>query len=78
MSMHGKENSFEAINTEEKVIAFFKREFPDALEMIGEKQLLSDWARNPVSDLSYLKLNPFHFQDKAVLMGDAGMCAFVL
>ncbi|KAJ7940726.1 FAD/NAD-binding domain-containing protein [Mycena leptocephala] len=55
----------------ETFLAWFKKYFPDALELIGEDNLANDWARNPRSPLICTKSNPYHYLDRAILLGDA-------
>ncbi|KAF7304788.1 Kynurenine 3-monooxygenase [Mycena kentingensis (nom. inval.)] len=45
--------------------------FRDAFELIGEESLATDWARNPRSPLICTKSNPYHYLDRAILLGDA-------
>ncbi|KAJ6547472.1 FAD/NAD-binding domain-containing protein [Mycena capillaripes] len=52
-------------------LAWFKKYFPDALELIGEDNLANDWAQNPRSPLICTKSNPYHYLDRAILLGDA-------
>ncbi|KAK4049888.1 kynurenine 3-monooxygenase, mitochondrial precursor [Microbotryomycetes sp. JL221] len=53
------------------VIELFKSEFPDALELIGEHNLLTDWKQNPKDGLITVECAPYHFSNKALLIGDA-------
>lgn len=62
-------DGFEALATDDAVLAFFRREFPDAVPLMPE--LLSDFRLNPTSSLMYVRCFPWHYQDKAVLIGDA-------
>ncbi|KAJ7098011.1 hypothetical protein B0H15DRAFT_823742 [Mycena belliarum] len=55
----------------ETFVSWFKRHFPDALELIGEDNLAADWAQNPRSPLICTKSNPYHYLDRAILLGDA-------
>ncbi|KAJ7156064.1 hypothetical protein C8R43DRAFT_423173 [Mycena crocata] len=55
----------------ETFLTWFKKYFPDALELIGADNLASDWARNPRSALICTKSNPYHYLDRAILLGDA-------
>ncbi|KAJ7470674.1 FAD/NAD-binding domain-containing protein [Mycena latifolia] len=55
----------------ETFVTWFKKYFPDALELIGEDNLASDWARNPRSPLICTKSNPYHYLDRAILLGDS-------
>jgi len=52
-------------------LAWFKKYFLDALELIGEDNLAKDWAQNPRSPLICTKSNPYHYLDRAILLGDA-------
>ncbi|KAJ7109285.1 FAD/NAD-P-binding domain-containing protein [Mycena epipterygia] len=55
----------------ETFLTWFKKYFPDALELIGEDNLVKDWAQNPRSPLICTKSNPYHYLDRAILLGDA-------
>ncbi|KAJ7172573.1 hypothetical protein C8R46DRAFT_1161974 [Mycena filopes] len=50
---------------------WFKKYFPDALELIGPDNLAKDWAQNPRSPLICTKSNPYHYLDRAILLGDS-------
>jgi len=63
------EISFETINTEEKVKDFFQTYFKDAFDRMPA--LLSDFFANPTGHLATVKCSPWHYQDKALLLGDA-------
>ncbi|CAK5264262.1 unnamed protein product [Mycena citricolor] len=52
-------------------LSWFKEYFPDALKLIGEDNLCSDWSKNPRSPLICTKSNPYHYLDRAILLGDA-------
>jgi kynurenine 3-monooxygenase len=65
----GEYPSFEVINTEEKVIAFVKTEFPDILDLMPT--LLQEWHDNKVSPLMYALVCPFNDAGRTVLLGDA-------
>lgn len=62
---------FESIKTPDDILAFFAKQFPDALELIGEARLLHVWEKNPISPLLQIRCAPYHYQDKAILLGDA-------
>ncbi|TFK54973.1 FAD/NAD(P)-binding domain-containing protein [Heliocybe sulcata] len=53
------------------VLAWFKRYFPDAVQLIGQETLLEDFQRNPRSPLMSIKAKPYHYKDRAILLGDA-------
>jgi len=61
--------SFETLNTENDIIHLFESQFPDAIEMMPT--LIKDFQNNPTGDLASVYCNPWHFQDKALLIGDA-------
>lgn len=63
------DNSFEAINTEEKVTEFFLSNFPDTKELIPD--LVLDYFKNPTSSLVTMQCYPWTYKDKVALLGDA-------
>jgi len=63
------ELSFSSIDTPEKVKDFFEKTFPDAVPLMPT--LLDDYFSNPTSTLVTVRCNPWNFQEKAILMGDA-------
>jgi kynurenine 3-monooxygenase len=63
------EPSFESLNTEEKVVDFFKETFPDALQLMPA--LVQDFFHNPTSSLVTVKCFPWIRDDKFALIGDA-------
>jgi kynurenine 3-monooxygenase len=63
------ELSFEQLDTEEKVTAFFKNVFPDTLALIPD--ITRQFFQNPVSSLVTVKCYPWIREDKFALIGDA-------
>src|SRR5690606_19078502 len=61
--------SFESIQTEADVQAFFESEFPDAVPLMPT--LIQDYMQNPVSSLITTKIFPWAYQDKSCMIGDA-------
>lgn len=61
--------TFESITTQEQCEAFFKANFPDAMKLMPRYQ--EDFFDNPTSSLITIKLDPWNFKDKVVMMGDA-------
>lgn len=61
--------SFESLDTEEKVKGFFDENFPDAVPLMPS--LLEDFKKNPTSSLVTIRCEPWHYQSKVLLMGDA-------
>jgi kynurenine 3-monooxygenase len=60
---------FESLDSPHQIEAHFGRHFPDAVPLMPT--LIEDFRRNPVGALVTIRCWPFHFQDKAVLIGDA-------
>lgn len=65
----GGNNSFEFINTEAKLIEFFKSNFKDALEMIPD--LVNEFFKNPTGTLMTVKCFPWIAGKNTVLLGDS-------
>jgi len=63
------ELSFQQLDTEEKVRAFFKNIFPDTLSLIPD--ITRQFFQNPVSSLVTVKCFPWIREDKFALIGDA-------
>jgi len=61
--------SFDTINSAEQVNDFFKQNFANALPLLPE--LEKDFFENPTGRLATVKCAPWHYQDKALLLGDA-------
>ncbi|KAG6878696.1 hypothetical protein C0993_011511 [Termitomyces sp. T159_Od127] len=57
-------SDFDRLDTPEVILAWFELHFPDALSMIGEKNLVEDFRRNPRSPLICTK-------DSVIILGDA-------
>lgn len=62
---------FESLKTSHSVVSFFQEQFPDALELIGEDRLLRIWEHNPIAPLIQIKCSPYHYKDRAILLGDS-------
>ena len=61
--------SFETVKTENDILHLFQSQFPDTMELMPT--LIEDFQNNPTGDLASVYCNPWHFQDKALLIGDA-------
>ena len=61
--------SFEQLQSDEDVTAFFRRFFPDTLELMPT--LLQDFRENPTSSLITVKCRPWQWQNRILLLGDA-------
>ncbi|KAM0749759.1 FAD/NAD(P)-binding domain-containing protein [Meredithblackwellia eburnea MCA 4105] len=68
----------EDAKSEHPVVSLFRKEFPDAFELMGEADLLASWNNNPKDGLITIECSPYHYLDKALLLGDAshGMVPF--
>jgi len=62
-------NSFEEINTDEKVTAFFNEYFSDTKDLIVN--LKEDYFSNPTSSLVTMQCYPWTYKDKVALIGDS-------
>lgn len=63
------EISFESLQTDEQVAAFFNRFFADAVPLMPG--LLEDFRENPTSSLATVRCSPWHVADRVLLLGDA-------
>ena len=61
--------SFEEVNTEEKLVSFFTKYFPDTIDLIPN--LVSNYFENPTSSLVTMQCYPWTYKDKVALIGDA-------
>ncbi|UNY99010.1 FAD-dependent monooxygenase [Zhouia spongiae] len=68
LPFRGKE-SFEVLDTEQKVERFFKSYFPEVMDVIPN--LVEDFFKNPTSFLVTTKCYPWTYGDKVALIGDA-------
>lgn len=62
---------FDSLKSSEDVVEFFRKQFPDALELIGEDRVSELWKHNPVAPLIQIKCSPYHLKDQAILLGDS-------
>ncbi|WCM41765.1 FAD-dependent monooxygenase [Flavobacterium sp. CBA20B-1] len=62
-------NSFEEINTEDKLTAFFNEYFSDTKDLIID--LKKDYFTNPTSSLVTMHCYPWTYKDKVALIGDS-------
>ena len=63
------ENSFESVQTEEEVEAYFQKFYPDAIPMIPDYK--EQYLNNPTSALVIVRCEPWHHKSKVMLVGDA-------
>src|SRR5512146_2427090 len=63
------EDSFEELDSEQKVARFFNERFPDAVPLMP--QLTENFFANPTGAMVTVKCSPWHVDGKALLLGDA-------
>lgn len=63
------EYNFNNLKSEDRILNFFQKEFPDALALMPN--LLDDFLNNPTSPLGTVKCSPWHYKSNTLLMGDA-------
>lgn len=62
-------DSFQHLQKEEEVSAFFNRFFPDVVPLMPH--LVQDFFENPTSALATVRCSPWHHQHRVLLIGDA-------
>ncbi|XP_037897101.1 kynurenine 3-monooxygenase isoform X2 [Glossina fuscipes] len=62
---------FADIKTPKDLLEFFIKYYIDALPLLGEEKLIKDFFKSKPQYLLSIKCNPYHFESKAVLLGDA-------
>ena len=61
--------NFDNLVTEEKIIEFFKKDFPDALSLIPD--VLKEFENNPTDKLGTIKCYPWSYKGNTLLLGDS-------
>ena len=61
--------SFSTVNTDDEIVHLFNKYFPDVMPLISN--LVSEYKNNPTGNLGSVYCDPWHFEDKAVILGDA-------
>ena len=69
LSYEEGEYNFNNLTTPEIVTEFFKKEFPDALDLMPN--LVDDFFDNPTAPLGTVKCSPWHYKGNTLLMGDS-------
>ena len=69
---------FEQLDTEGKQTSFFKETFPDAFRLLGEENIIQAFKRTKPQPLVSVKCQPYSFNGKVVLMGDAAHAMYPL
>jgi len=62
---------FEKIKTEEELMSFFHKTFPDSIPLIGKEELINTYFNSKALPMVCVKCSPYHVGDKAVILGDA-------
>lgn len=60
---------FDNLTSEEKVIEYFRKEYPDAVELMPD--LANEFFENPTGPLGTIKCSPWSTYGKTLIMGDA-------
>ena len=61
--------NFDNLVTEEKIIEFFKKDFPDTLSLIPD--VLKEFENNPTGKLGTIKCYPWSYKGNTLLLGDS-------
>ena len=69
LAYEGGTYNFNNLTTEENVLEFFSKEFPDAMELMPN--LATEFFENPTAPLGTIKCYPWQYQGKNILLGDA-------
>jgi kynurenine 3-monooxygenase len=62
-------SSFATLKSEDQILGFFRREFPDAVGLLPT--LLEDFQENPTGSLVTVRCAPHHHGNNVLLIGDA-------
>lgn len=62
---------FRHLDTPENLLKFFQTNFPDSIELIGEKKLVDDFFKAIPRPLVSIKCNPYHIGGRSLIIGDA-------
>ena len=59
------------LSTKQGILTLFQEQFPDALPLIGQDKLVECLTTRRPSALGSVQCDPYHYKDRAVLIGDA-------
>ncbi|SNX84556.1 related to BNA4 - kynurenine 3-mono oxygenase [Melanopsichium pennsylvanicum] len=59
------------LGNKDTIVDFFEEHFPDALPLIGQDKLIECLTTRRASALGSVQCDPYHYKDRAVLIGDA-------
>lgn len=63
------EEGLDALNTDEKIMSFFQKYYPDVLPLMPN--LVDDFKKNPSSTLVTVRCSPWNYKNSVLLIGDA-------
>ena len=66
---HEGDSSFAGLGDAATVAAFFRRDFPDVLTLMPS--VAEEFLSNPVGHMGTIRCQPWHYRDRALLLGDA-------
>lgn len=66
---HAGRESFQTLDTEEKVMTFFSKNFPDVVPLMPD--LTGEFFEKPTGSMVTIKGSPWHVDGKLLLLGDA-------
>ena len=69
LAYEGGTYNFKNLDTEDKVLNFFSKEFPDTIELMPG--LVSEFFKNPTAPLGTIKCFPWQYAGKNLILGDA-------
>lgn len=69
LAYEGQSPAFDQLDTDAEIMGFFEAYFADAIPLIPN--LLEEFRENPTSSLVTIRCNPWRYQDKVLLLGDA-------
>lgn len=61
--------SFENLQTDQQILQFFEKHFPDAVPLMPE--LIEDFHGNPTSSLMTVRCHPWQYDHRILMIGDA-------
>ncbi|NNM26504.1 MAG: FAD-dependent monooxygenase, partial [Phycisphaerales bacterium] len=62
-------HGFDALQTPDQIRAYFSSQFPDAVPLLP--RLVEEYQSNPTGSLVTIRCDPWHYEDRVVLIGDA-------
>jgi len=71
MTMFMPNDTFNSIETDEDLLAFFLQHFQDSVSLIGPDKLVEEYFTNPVGKLMSVKCTPHFMAGSTVILGDA-------